>query len=496
LICNYSLIFSQPEIEWQKCIGGSNNEEASDIIATDDGGYALTGRTSSNDGDVSDNHGGMDLWVLKLSSLGDIIWQRCYGGSYDEEGESIQQTSDGGYIALGRTYSNDGDVTSNNGNGDIWILKIDSTGELEWNKCFGGTDLERGYTIKQTSDDGYIFTGLTYSNNGDVSGNHGDSDVWVIKISSSGDLEWQKCFGGSGFDRPQSLTISSDNGFVILGETASNDGDVNGHIGGVDFWILKLDQDGILEWEKCYGGMSDESSEHITQTFDGGYILAGGTYSNDENVTGNNGNEDAFVLKIDPFGDIEWQKCLGGSNNEKAESIIETDDGYTFTGRSDSNDGDVSGNNGDSDMWVLKMDAFGNTEWQKCLGGSNNEKAESIIETDDGYALTGRTDSNDGDVSGNNGDSDVWVIKLTTSISSVKQKKDEPIQIYPNPARNLVNIRSGKNQDIEYVISSINGELMAKNKIYGNQVSVDLSSFRKGLYVININNQNYYILKE
>jgi len=170
-----------------------------------------------------------------------ITWQKCLGGSSDEFARSVHQTSDGGYIVAGDTYSNNGDVSGNHGESDFWVVKLTSTGSLQWRKCLGGGNWDMAYSIQQTSDGGYIVAGMTESNNGDVSGNHGDLDLWVVKLTSTGSLQWQKCFGGSSDDGAYSIQQTSDGGYVVAGGTESNNGDVSGNHGEYDLWVVKLD---------------------------------------------------------------------------------------------------------------------------------------------------------------------------------------------------------------------------------------------------------------
>jgi hypothetical protein len=227
-------------IQWQKCLGGSGWDVATSIQQTSDGGFIVAGRTNSNDGDVTGNHGNDDFWVVKLSATGEIQWQKSLGGSNDDWATSIQQTSDGGFIVAGSTDSNDGDVTGNHGNDDFWVAKLSSTGAIQWQKSLGGSGDELAESTQQTSDGGFIVTGWTTSNDGDVTGNHGGKDFWVVKLSSTGAIQWQKSLGGSGTDVAESIQQTSDGGFIVAGYTASNDGDVTGNHGYDDFWVVKL----------------------------------------------------------------------------------------------------------------------------------------------------------------------------------------------------------------------------------------------------------------
>jgi hypothetical protein len=418
-------LHAQPSIEWQKCLGGSNIDYVYSIEQTSDEGYIIGGVTSSNDGDVTGNLGYQNYWVVKLNSSGNLVWQKSLGGLNIESITSIEQTSDGAYIILGNTLSNDGDVSGNHGSEDIWVVKLNNLGNIVWQKCLGGSNNENAYSIEQTSDEGYIIGGVTSSNDGDVSGNHGGSDIWVIKLNDLGNIEWQKCLGGSGEETTTSIKQTSDGGYIISGNTGSylNDGDVSGFHGGGDAWVVKLNNSGNLVWQKCLGGVDNESPiTEFQQTTDGTYIGVITTASNDGDVSGNHGFEDIWVVKLNNLGNIVWQKCLGGSSSEstlwqKGLVIQQTaDGGYVINCLTYSNDGDVSGNHGGRDIWVVKLNDLGNIEWQKCLGGSGEETTTSIEQTSDGgYIIDGTTTTNDGDVSGYHGDTDIWVVKLNDS---------------------------------------------------------------------------------
>ena len=287
---------------------------------------------------------------------------------------------------------------------------------IEWQVCLGGTDTDKGFSLQQTSDGGYVVAGYASSNDGDVSGNQGEEDFWIVKLNSDGGLVWQKSLGGSSDDRARSVQQTSDGGYVVVGFAISNDGDVSGNHGDRDYWIVKLDSDGDLVWQKCLGGSSDDRARSVQQTSDGGYIVAGSTYSNDGDVSGNHGERDYWIVKLDVDGNLIWQKCLGGTDNELALSVRQiTDGGYIVGGSAVSTDGDVSGNHGDRDYWIVKLDADGNLVWQKALGGLESDVATSVRQTSDGgYVVGGSSSSNNGDVSGNNGDSDYWIVKLDT----------------------------------------------------------------------------------
>ncbi len=369
IFSNSYFFYAQPNIEWQKCLGGTSDDFAYSIQQTTDGGYIVAGTTQSNDSDVTGNHGSRDYWIVKLDNSGGIQWQKCLGGSNGEGIVSIQQNSDGGYIVSGLSISNDGDVTGNHGGSDFWIIKLDSAGGIQWQKCLGGSDVEVANSIQQTTDGGFIVAGNSLSNDGDVTGNHGDYDYWIVKLDSTGVIQWQKSLGGTGDDRAYFIQQTSDGGYIVAGRSISNDCDVTGNHGYYDYWIVKLDSTGDIHWQKCFGGSDSEIPKSIQQTSDGGYIIAGYSGSNDGDVTGNHFFLDYWIVKLNSIGVIQWQKSLGGTGFDDSNSIQQTSDGgYIVAGFSNSINGDVTGKHGNFDYWIVKLDSSVNvavTEFQK-----------------------------------------------------------------------------------------------------------------------------------
>ncbi|WP_293896497.1 kelch repeat-containing protein [Flavobacterium sp.] len=408
-----------PSIQWQKTLGGTGYDNANSIQQTADGGYIVTGNTQSNDGDLTGNHGGQDVWVMKLNSVGTIQWQKTLGGTGNETSNSIQQTTDGGYILAGSTTSNNGDVSGNHGSNDFWVVKLNSAGIIQWQKALGGLSNDQGYSVRQTSDDGYIVVGSTTSVDGDVIGgvSGNATDIWVVKLNSVGDITMQKKLGGLGNEIAYSVQQTSD-GYLLAGSTdLSSNTFVVGN-GGYDAWVMKINNSGSIIWKKAYGGNSDDYFYSIQQTTDGNYILAGSSDSNNGDVTGNHGGDDFWVVKIfSSNGDVQWQNSFGGTGGEKAKSVQQTTDGgYIIVGATDSSDGDLAGNNigvGGANTWIVKLYNNGTLQWQETLEGSGAEIGNSIQQTTDGgYIIAGFTNSNDGDVIGNHGNFDAWVVKL------------------------------------------------------------------------------------
>jgi hypothetical protein len=504
ILISLNSLAQSPNIQWQKTLGGTDFDGATCIQQTSDGGYIVAGTTVCNDGDVTGNYGENDVWVVKLNATGVIVWQKALGGTLSDYANSIQQTSDGGYIVAGSTQSNNGDVTGNHNTGydDVWVVKLNTTGAIVWQKTLGGTDHDIGKSIKQTSDGGYIVAGFTYSNDGDVNGNHSVFyDCWIIKLNSIGEIIWQKTLGGTNDDIASEIQQTSDGGYIIAGLTASNNGDVTQQQGIFDCWVVKLNSIGEIIWQKTYGGTDQDSATSIQQTLDGGYIVAGNTYSSDGDVSGNHGDLDVWIIKINALGTIVWQKALGGTGTDYASSIQQRLDGsYIVAGYTYSNNGDVSGNhttdNSLNDYWVIKLNADGTIVWQKTLGGTDGDFATSIqLTSDNGYILAGTTGSNDGDVTGNHGNGDYWVVKLTTdNLDTSEFEFVKNSIIYPNPSNSYFVIQNKElsAENFVYNIIDLTGRIiLSGNSKYSETINIE--SLKTGNYIIQIETKNRVI---
>jgi len=486
---------AQPSIQWEKCLGGSYDDEGYSIYQTNDGGYIVSGYSLSNDGNLDSSNIG-SAWIVKLNSIGTIQWEKSYGspqrGDYPE---SIIQTSDGGYIFVGNTEDS---LPGFHGEIDAWVCKLNDTGGIQWSKCYGGSLMDYGNSIVQTLDGGYIFAGFTNSNDGDVSGNHGNDDCWVVKLNDTGAILWSKCYGGSGYEEAKSIIQTTDTGYIITGATNSSDGDVTGCFGNSgNQWTVKLDNIGNIQWQRCHGGTNGANGYSILQTPDLGYIIGGFTASDDGDVSENHGGIDYWFVKLTDTGDIQWQKCFGGSGDDEALSVvIMTDGNYAIGGYSASTDGEVTGNHGEYDFWIVKLDTNGTMLWEECLGGPVDEQLYKMTATNDnGLALIGITTGNGGEVSGFHGgvSGDYWIVKLNPdSITGIKEiNNNDGMRVYPNPVSETLTIRN-------YELGIRNGEIeitdVMGGEVYHSQFStlnsqlftIDVSGFSKGMYFYRI----------
>ena len=403
--------------------GGTKNDSGQSVVATNDGGYAVLGFTQSNDDDITDKQDeSFDYWVLKFSTENELEWKKTFGGSADDRGKSIIQTQDGGYAILGYTSSNDGDVTTNAGLKDYWLVKLDTSGNISWQKSYGYQGADSGISVIQTNDQGYLLTGILDVTASGGLGNssrgqetlHAGGDYWVLKLSASGEIEWSKYFGGNFTDTPESVIQTEDNGFIIVGGSDSTDTDISGNIGTYDFWVLRISAIGDLVWEKSFGGDQIDEARAIVKSNDGNYIIAGDTRSDDNNISNNIGAADLWLIKISPNGNLIWEKTIGGTNFDVARAMIKTqDNGFLIAGSSRSNDVDVNENKGQNDAWALKVDSEGNLQWETTVGGSNIDFAYGIAELNNtSIALVGDTTSSDGDIPDNKGFTDLLIIKI------------------------------------------------------------------------------------
>ncbi|WP_170114024.1 T9SS type A sorting domain-containing protein [Pontibacter mucosus] len=428
------------EVEWDKTYGGEGWDLLRHAEQTTDGGYILGGISSSGEGgEKSDaSKGEEDYWIVKIDSLGNKEWDRILGGSGRDELQDIKQTRDGGYILGGYSLSDaSGDKSEDSRGGfDYWVVKLDASGNKQWDRTFGGDNTDQFTSLQQTGDGGYILGGSSESNmSGEKSeGTRGRYDYWVIRIDSVGNKLWDKTYGGNESDFLNGLQHTNEGGYILGG---SSESDVSGEKSdprrgnntdfalGYDFWIVKIDSLGNKEWDKTLGGLLGDYLSALIQTQDGGFMLGGtsgsgiGGDKSEEHRGGEFG--DYWVVKTDSLGNKEWDRTYGGNDSDELSDIIQTNDGgYLLGGESES---DASGEKsedgkGRADMWVVKIDSIGNKQWDKTIGGENSELLTTTVQDTitGGYLLAGSSTSGiSGDKSepSRGGTLDYWIVKLS-----------------------------------------------------------------------------------
>ena len=347
-------------ILWQHPYGGTRFDAAYFSIESNDN-YLIAARTNSIDGDVNFSYGDIDAWLFLIDSASNIIWQKSYGGTNLDGIYGIANTIDHGYIAVGTTNSNDGVVAGNHGFEDLWVLRLDSAGNILWQECLGGTGFDGANCIKRTNDGNFIIGGFASSNDGDVTLHHvGSVDFWVLEIDTSGNIIWQNTYGGSDDDFCRSIYQTLDGGFLLTGGVNSIDGDITSVHGGIngDLWVVKIDSTGNIQWQHSYVGSDTEGASSIFENAYGHIIITGTTGSNDGDVSGNHGAGDYWQIELDSSGNLLQQKCLGGNGIDWVTSSALSFDGSTvLVGETESfNSGDVTGYHGGySDLWLVKL---------------------------------------------------------------------------------------------------------------------------------------------
>jgi hypothetical protein len=420
--CLVQNIYAQlPPQQWARKYGGGNVDIPFSIKYTTDGGTIVAGYTDSRNGDVNPqpNREYWDLWVVKLDKCGTIQWERSFGGSNYESARDVVQTADGGYIIAGETNSTDGGVVSGyGGSKDIWILKVDAAGTLLWQKRYGGNGLDIANHIHLQTDGTFYLTASSSSNDGNITGNHGTAgytDAVLMKLDASGNLQWSRCFGGSKNEELLDIEIFN-NRVYLAGYANSTDGDIPPQQKNYDVWLLALDANGNKVYSKVYGGSQNDVAYSMTRGNDGSLTLAGYTTSTDGDVNGARGSQDYWIININAGnGNLNWQKVMGGTDADYANSVVtDADGGYLVAGITYSADGDVANPLGEGDYWVIKLTAAGNVAWQQNLGGSSSDHLRAIIYQPSvkEYYLCGDSESGDGDFNNGQGETDFGIIKL------------------------------------------------------------------------------------
>lgn len=415
VLCIQPGLSAPGDIIWQQTSGGQSGEEwGYSLDTTADGGLLVTGAAYSGDGNVTGSHGNGDLWVIRLGADGSKLWDRAYGGNESDYGLSIKTTADGGSVVLGTTGSNNGDISGYHGNGDLWVLRLSPAGDILWQKVYGGNLTDEGGDILLLPDGGYMLTGYTMSDNGDPTGHKGGGDLWMIRLDQAGSIIWQKTIGGSRRDSGSSIIRTTDGGYAMTGNTYSSDGDVSANHGSSDLWVVRTDGNGSLLWQKSFGGSKLDWGHSLAEFPNGDLLVGGVTASADGDISLNHGAGDVWVLRLTASGDKIWEKTYGGSFSDnlwKAE--ISPRGGAFLVGETFSVDGDIQANHGDADIWISEIDANGTLLWSKTLGGSNYESGAWVKQIADGnLTITGTTRSQDGDVKNAKGEGDLWTVKI------------------------------------------------------------------------------------
>jgi hypothetical protein len=483
--CSFSQIVN---IDWQKSYGTADNDGGMVNINGINNDYILTGYTIS----ATDSHDILYYRVLKND--GSMISFAQLGGSGNDYPCGIEHAWDGGYVLLNNTTSNNGDVSGNHGKSDVWLSKVTLNGSIMWQKCYGGTEDDLAGSIIKTADSCYLIAAYTSSNDGDVTNNHGGTDFWIIKIDISGNIIWQKTYGSIGSEMRPHLKNINNNEFLLAGNSNN------------DYSVYKMDSAGTVIWQKTLGG-SDYDDPEETVIVNDEYFIAGHTNSNDGDVTNNHldGNVpsmDSWIICLDSSGTLLWEKCFGGSKSEQAGSITTDGQSLFITASTSSHNGDVTNNIHmlATDYWVFQTDLLGNILWENCYGGSDLEYPQSMFLDGDQLVITGISRSDDGDLNFNNGMADIWILKLDADSliaqSPIFSGKTD-YEVYPNPYRDSFTIKnsSSTNKVAVLCIYDLTGRLILTDSLEGDMQKYDFEWLTEGLYILQIHSDESLIKK-
>jgi uncharacterized repeat protein (TIGR01451 family) len=502
LLASAVVLSQAPGIRWQQIVGGESYDEYHSLVKTNDNGFIAIGSSRSTTGRFINNHGNYDVWIEKFDSQGISQWNRIFGGTLLDQPVSSCYNPDGSLVVICASASTNGDITNNHGGKDIWVIKLDADGTLLWQNSFGGSLNDFPGKIIKSVGGGYIISGAAISNDGDLTNNNVQGDDWIFKISEIGTLIWQKNMGGiinstldPGADEwVNTLTGSADGSLYLLSTNGPTDADVIGNHGSNDLWLMKFNSAGELQWQKSIGG-SQSDVAYCIKIAPSGNIYIGGTSESPE-IPGFHNKGDIFLGIVSPAGDLLLQKCFGGSERDQGFEIvsIDSDGSCVISASVESGDGDIIGahfSQHAGDLWVFKISVTGQIIWQKTLGGFSVEEfwgehtvldgrgpnfaapIGGVTKTQDGgYLVTSFTESHDGDIVGFHepgpgdpaGPADIMVVKLSPSGLFEWQRLlgGSKSEVSRCPALEL----SQNNYIIAGVANSINGDIQTNNGIW------------------------------
>jgi hypothetical protein len=501
-----------PDIVWQQCYGDSGYNLHVTTQAINDGYIFAINITSGEN--VTNFHGGDDIWVIRTDSVYNIIWENCYGGSDADSPRKIIKVNDTEFLVFGLTWSTDGDVQSgNHGYSDIWVLKLNIQGDIIWEKTYGCIGIDDARDMILTPDGGFVFIDRIGSGGGDVTNFYGIGDCWMAKCDSLGNIEWEKTLGNDGLDNCMSLMINSAGNIMMIGAAQWYGGMVECFPDGewADVWIVELDIQGNILAQYCYGGSHYDLGYMIIE-LDDGYAFVALTVSNDGDVSGLHGPPggppggwgDIWVVRLDEQMEIIWQKCIGGYAGEHPNYITHTEDGgFMVIGTTRSNDGNVNGNPSkpgtDGAVWVVKLNEIGDIEWQQCYGGWGSEMLANphtiLRKSDYNYVFAATTNfspSHDVQCETFSGNRNAWIFEIAlldtvnviTPITGARE-----IKVYPNPATTELWLQLPENMPFaqaQIELFSPTGTLLYKAQPISQFHKIETAYLPKGLYLLRL----------
>lgn len=479
-------------IEGNKCCAGVQY-----AVPTADNGLLIVGADNGNPGGIipyfpTDTSTFPNVLIAKIDNARNISWMKVYGGTQDDMAVSACQTPDGGYAVLASTASNDGNITGYKGNGDMWLLRLDGSGNLLWEKTYGSSQSDLPISVSNTPDGGFILLGATNGSDGDVPFHYGDMfslDWSVIKTDGFGNVQWSRDIGSTADESPYGSILVIDSNYYIFSSSGSIDHDCTDtawHLGvntSTDYYVLKLDKSGNVVWDSSYGGRGVEIAKFaMFDTRDSTIVMTGYTYSSDYMITGQHGVTDIWVVKINKSGTLIWQKALGGSADDEGTGICEgPDGGYMAYGENR------------EDCWLFVLDKNGSELTNKIFGGTNVDNSSSVVPYLNGYVATGVSESTvftEGACNINhfNGSFITYLDYWPVGIKEINET-DVSVKLFPNPATTLITLEASRKGEYEIEISDVIGRLVYKGTI-ADKGQVAVSGWPKGFYLVQVTSED------
>ncbi len=512
VICIFSNLNAQ-DILWEKSYGGKHADYLFDAQPTADYGFILAGASLSKKtgNKTQDNQGNLDFWVWKMNEKGEEDWQKNIGGSGADILYSIHNTSDGGFILAGTSDSPvcEQKKDSCRGREDIWVIKLNAKGNEEWQHTIGGPGQDLVKTIAQTADGGYIIGGSSSSDisqkilagGSDKFGKSekslGNLDFWIIKLDEKGNIKWQKTLGGQYADQLESLQQTKDGGYIVGGYSNSHGSydKAFDSYGEGDYWIVKLDADGEMQWQKVLGGEEDDHIAAVIELKNGGYVAAGNSASatSGNKSKSNKKGTDFWVVRMDEKGNIEWQETYNTGQVDILTSIVEGNDGSLLIGGFAQSEiiGDTKKKTDKAeinDYIALKVSADGKELWKQVVGSKGEDILRKLLETrDGGYLLAGTSKGEiSRDRNSGKGKNDFWVVKLRDKDKEDKNKKVN-IEAIPNPALTYTNVIVGFDfKSGTATLFDLSGRLLQSFEVNSRTIPVDLTPYPTGVYIVEV----------
>lgn len=498
-LATFSVATQAQDILWEKSYGGKHADYLFDAQATADYGFILAGSSlSEKTGNKTEaGRGDLDYWIWKMDEKGDLDWQKSFGGSGSDLLKCIRLTNDGGFILAGTSDSPKGLDKKDDcrGKNDFWVIKLDAAGGEEWQKTVGGNGQDDLAAVIQTKDGGFLLGGSSASQqSGDKNeAGRGNMDYWLVKLDKKGVVEWQRTYGGRYVDELRGLEQTRDGGFIVGGYSNSPDtGDKTDKNYGIgDYWILRLDDKGGIQWQKTFGGDRDDQLYAIHQTVDGGFIVGGNSNSgasNNKKKSAEKGT-DFWVVKLSADGESQWQETYDIGQTDILTSITENDDNtFLVAGHAKT---EVSGRKTDkkeiNDYIAIKIAGNGEEKWRKTVGSSGEDILRRLIETrDGGYLLAGTSKgASSRDRNSSIGRNDFWVVKLKDK--EKPKEKPKPVEAFPNPTDGYTNIIVGYEYKRGWAtLYDLSGHQLQRFKINDRTIPINLGSLPEGVYIVQI----------